>query len=753
MNDATPRPSTVTRFRPSAADLVDLAFAAVLSALAVVGFRSSFGESEELVIGLPAVVAGTLVAYVLAKMRLPMLVTAALAALAFFLLGGALALRDDAVAGIIPTPEVWTGLIDGCINGWARLLTSVPPAPPVGNLRAIPYLAGYLGALLAVLSAFAWPRAPICVVPPAVVLAVTVLFGVEEPVSLLLQGALFGGLVVAWLSLRVRRTSPALVAGGRRRALAGAAMVGVVVAGALVVGPGLPGANAHDRYLLREQIDPPFDPSQYPSPLARFRDFHGEKPIEEPLFTVDGLPPGELVRFAVMDDYDGYVWRASPPGSVVGGTYQRVGDEVPGAAEGSRATVRFEMGSLAEVDSVWIPTAGSPASIRFEGSRSEILTEEFRFNRATETAASPVALAAGDRWVVDAAFPEAPSDDRLQALPILTSAQVAAPEGITDSIANRIAEWTKGKGPFESVVAIEDALKDIGAYNDGKVIPVPAGHGLARLVPFLDAVQPQGNGEQYAAAVAFAARSIGIPARVVLEFGPFDDDGRVEVRAADARAAVEIALAGEGWVRLPDPTPPESDVPTPQVSQNEPPPRDEVQPPPPVTRPLPNTLLEERLLDREVDLDDDAGARDGLLGALVRIVGIAAIPVALLLVPALAVIVLKARRRARRRTRGSPSDRITAGWAEVLDVARDVGTPVPPTATRREWARLTTAATASGLASAADRWVFGANDATDADAESVWAGVDTVRLELVAPLSRWQRVKAAMSPTSLRALR
>lgn len=742
------------RLRPSSNDVVDLAFAAALSVLAVIGFRSAFGEHEELVIGVPAVAVGAAVGYLLGKARLGLLVSAGLAVVAFFLLGGALALRDDAFLGFVPTPEVWAGLVDGTINGWVRLLTSVPPAPPIGNLATIPYLAGFFGGLLAVSSALVWPRSPLCVVPPTVVLAVTVLFGVEEPVSLVLQGALFGALVVAWLCVRARRGAVAGSEAGARRILASIAMLGVIVVGALAIAPGLPGAGAHDRYILREQIEPPFDPSQYPSPLARFRDFHGENPIKEPLFTVEGLPAGEVVRFAVMDDYDGYVWRASPPGSSVGGSYQRVGKQIPGGADGTRATVRFTMGALAEIDSVWIPTAGSPYSIQFDGARSQTLTDEFRFNRVTETAASPVALTGGDRWTVDTAFPDAPSDERLRSLPVMTAAEVTAPDGVTSAVSDRFAKWTKGaETPFDRVVAIEDALKDIGAYNDGKVVPIPAGHGLARLVTFLEAPQPQGNGEQYAAAVAYAARSIGIPSRVVLEFGPFDDDGVVEVEAEDARAFVEIALDGEGWVRVPDPTPPESDEPTPLVSQDEPEPRDEVQPPPPVTRPLNEALLEERLLDREVTLDRSGDAGSGVLGDLVRIAAIAAVPVLLLCLPAGIVVAAKARRRSRRRHRGAASRRVAGGWAEVVDLVRDLGIPAPRTATRRELARLTSAATAPAVAGAADRWVFGDAEASESDAEAVWAGVDTVRLELLGSLSWWRRLRVAVSPTSLRAVR
>ena len=748
-------PTFVQRLQPDLDDAVDLGFAFVLSCLAVLGFRSSFGGGEELTIGVPAAIAGLVLGYVLAKARLQMLVVAGLATVAFFLLGGVLALRDEAAAGFIPTPQVWVGLIDGCINGWVRLITSVPPAPSVGNLLAIPYLAGFAGALLAVLAAYAWPRLPVCVLPPAVVLAVTVLLGVEDPVSLLLQGALFGALVVAWLSLRVRRTEPGLVAGGRRRALSGVAMLGLVAIGALFIGPSVPGASANERYILREKISPPFDPSQYPSPLARYRKYHGEEPIKEVLFTVEGVPAGEVVRFAVVDDYDGFVWRASPPGTSVGGAYQRVGDHIPGAASGEKATLRFEMGALASSDAVWIPTAGSPTSITFDGDRSEILTEEFRFNRITETAASPVPLVEGDTWSVETVFPGVEDEDRLRELPTMDSASVPAPAGQTDTISSRLAEWTAdATDPYSKVFELEEKLKDIGAYNDGDEIPVPAGHGLARLVPFLEADQPQGNGEQYAAAVAFAARSLGIPARVVVEFDPPDGEGAVEVMADDARTTVEIALAEVGWVAVGEPTPSEDDKPEQSVSNLETTTENEVQPPPPTTVPPPNSLLEDRLQDREVDFDDDTAASgSGLLRRLLRLVAIGSIPLLVVLLPVAAVLMLKRRRRRRRRLSGSPQQRIAAGWSEVIDLARDAGNPAPATSTRREWARLLPAGSVVTLAGEADRWTFGDAAPSEPDVDGVWNIVDKVRAELSDPLSRWERIRAAISLTSLRAVR
>ena len=742
--------------RPAAADLVDVAFGVTLASLGVVGFRSSFGGGEQLDVGVPAVVAGAACGYAFAKLRVHLLVSAAAGAVVFFLLGGAIALRGDAAVGVLPTPAVFEGLVDGSINGWARLLTTVPPAGHAGNLLAVPYLAGFAGGLLAVAVAIALPRWPACVLPPAAVLGVSVLLGVEDPASLLLQGAVFGAATVAWLSLRTRRIDPALVARSGRPAARGLAMLGVAVVGAFAVGPNLPGADANERFLLRDRFEPPFDPSKYPSPLARFRDFHGEDPIDEPLFSVEGLPKGAVIRFAVMDDYDGYVWRASPPGTAIGGDYLRVGERIPRAAQGERATLTFEMGALANLDSVWIPTSGSPTSITFPGGRAEALSDAFRFNRETETAASPDPLRPGDTWTVEAAFPRPPDTGRLAELPVDPSLTLAALPGASDEVAGRVAGILRSTGlesasPWERIVAVRDALRTEGGYSDGaQPAAVPAGHGLARLGQFLTGSQPVGNGEQFAAGLAFLARAMGVPARVVLEFHPEVSGGRVDVMAADTVAVVEVGLADVGWVPLGDPTPPEDQKPRPddqvsrQVEVNE------IQPPPPTTVPPGAPLLEEQQRQDGREEKEDTITPNGGGGVFLRVLAFASVPLSILVLPALAVVALKARRRRRRRTLGSPGTRIAAGWSEVVDLARDTGAAVPPRATRREVARFLAAEGAERLAAEADHHVFGRAEPTDDDAEAVWLSVEAVRDQLTAPLRPGDRLRAAVALTSLR---
>jgi hypothetical protein len=587
--------------------------------------------------------------------------------------------------------------------------------------------------------------------------------------SLLLQGAVFGAVTVAWVAARSDGSlGPAEATRRPSRLAGGAAMLAVAVVGAFVVGPLLPMADANPRYVLRDRVTAPFDPSQYPSPLGRFRTYHGPNPTKEALFTVQGLPQGQVVRFAVMDMYDGYVWRASPPGPGIGGTYRRVGDQIEGAEDGPAATVTFTMGALANGGSVWVPTAGSPTAISFSGPSADRLTDAFRFNRATETAASSkAALAAGDTWEVQANFPPAPTPDDLrtyQQLAVGVSPlvdELAAPAALIA----QVAEWTRGKtSPYDRVEAISQKLKTIGGYSDGKTgeTPSTSGHYLSRIVgTFLlgptqkpDPEQPVGNGEQFAAAVAYLAQTLEIPARVVLEFTVPGDamTAPVDVHAADARAVVEIALDKVGWVAVPDPTPPESQKPTPQAQlPPEPQSNDVVQPPPTTIVPPPERPSEQSGADRDAEEPGaETGQTTGVAGVVARVVGFGSIPLVLLVGPVAIVVWLKARRRRRRRSQGGPSARLAGAWQEVVDLARDLGSAVPSPATRREIARFAALDGAPMLADEIDAAVFGSVEPDLATAETVWASVDGIRYRTLHARSRIGRLRVAANLTSLR---
>jgi hypothetical protein len=123
--------------------------------------------------------------------------------------------------------------------------------------------------------------------------------------------------------------------------------------------------------------------------------------------------------------------------------------------------------------------------------------------------------------------------------------------------------------------------------------------------------------------------------------------------------------------------------------------------------------------------------------------GVAAtVVLALLLVPLGKVL-----RRARRRRTSSWSEIYVNGWQEVLDTARDRGTPVPDA-----WSRVAQASSLGAgldLARRADSAVFAPTPPPSRDGEEFWDGCQELRRSLAAEMGTRRRLRAQFSPASL----
>lgn len=745
------RPSLVERLRPQPGELTDVVFAAVLAALGVVGFRTVFAGGEELVVGLPAVVLGAAVGYGLRKVRPPILLGAALATALFVVLSGPVALRHRAAGGLLPSPSAVTGLADGVVNGWIRLLTTLPPAGRSGDLLAIPYLCGFAGACVAVVLALAYPRRAWCVLPPTLVLALSVLMGTKRPASLLLQGVVFAAVTIAWVSVREHRVrTGGETSVSRSRLAAGAALLAVSALGGVVVGPRLPGAAPEDRYVLREDVKPPFDPLTEPSPLAGYRNYTDQEVRDDRIATFSGLPLGAHVRIATMDRYSGTEWDATGDGSVLAGEYLRVGAAIPSEGLGDPATVTVE---LHKPDGVWVPLAGDVTSLEFLGDRAEQLDDDVRVSIETDTAAVPDELRAGDRYRFTAEFSTLPDRTVLIGAPIDERFTGGPEPEVPPEFVSRGAEWARDQpAGYAEVLAIATGLQTEGAYTDGgeEANPVsPPGHGLRRLLDFIELDQPFGNGEQFAAAHGLLAQSRGVPVRVVMGFVNEKGGERVTFTGGDIEAWIEVPVEGYGWVPI-DGTPPEDQLPDPLKQPRSKTDNPEPQPPPPTTIPPPTSIPDE--LDPEVPEDEEKEetADEGLPGWVVVLAIVVGGPIVVLGTVALLIVAIKARRRAVRRRRGPPGRRVDRSFVELVDYARDVGAPVPARTSRHDVGVLVGTDAARDLAGRADAAAFGAVALVDEDADRAWADAEEAREELAADLSRRDRLRAAVNPTSLR---
>lgn len=747
--------------------IIDAVAVLALTSLALIGFRSAFGGSSFMVVGVAGTALGIAVAYGIARLKLPGLFALGAASVIFLAVGSALVVRDQTFFGVLPKPAAFTGLVDGLVSGWRRLLTTLPPSGSLGNLLAVPYVCGFVAGLGAMLLAMRTRWLGALLVLPGVVLALSVLFGTREPYSIVLQGAVFAAVAIAWLGLRRNRERRQYLQASGRKRFTGAALMLIVIASAgFVLGPHLPLAQANSRYVLRTNTEPPFDLRLYGSPLNGFDKYLIGPLKKEVLFSVTGLPAERavnpkdeavnLVRLAVMDDYDGVVWRVSPKSSTQGGRFIRVGKSVPTSATGAKATLNVTIGAL---PGIWLPDQGTVVGIEWmgSGSRPKQLSDIFRLSTVTSTGAVPTARgwANGDSYRVSVVDATEPTDTELDGKGIDKSSQVDLSVRLPDEIATLAATITKGKAtPIAQARALNDYLLN-GYYTAGDAAAGDAqnapGHSLARIDDFLKDDRPVGNAEQYAAAMALMARSLGLPSRVVMGFRI--KAGQVDVTGADVDAWVEIGFADGQW-RTFDPTP-RGNKEAPQSSKKKQQPLFQSQnvPPPQVVPPTPDLTTRQGKNGKAVTPKKDdkkSTGGDSSLGVIL-VGGIASGTLALIIgIPMALILLLKRRRSRRRRQAERASSRIAGGWQEYVDAARDIGLPVPPKATRREVAMMIGAAPGSVLAQQADWAVFGQEEPSDELVDEYWRSVTAAQLNLRSSLSMWGRLRARLSLTSLR---
>ena len=807
--------------------LVDAAAICVLGALALFGFSTTYGGSRYLVAGVVGLLLGAGVSLWGARRGRSAAVVASAGIATFFLFGSIVALPNPELGGLVPTPANLVDLADGAVQGWKRLITMQPPVGSGWNLLVVPYLCGLTCSLIGVSVALRSRRPMWAALPPCLLLVLSILLGTEQPASTLLQGGLFAVVLVAWWShvhRERRRVDVGSSVGGRWwSALAVLVLAGV---GAMLLGPVTPGAESHDRVVLRDHTEPPFDPADHPSPLNGYRRFTngpyfageseaGKAPVgpaatgwrTTELFRVSGLPSDQRLRLATLDAYDGSVFDVAP-GSSSSGHFEHVGSVLPASpSEDGRATseetVTIEVlqgDDHGAYQDIWLPMPERAQSITFDAGSEQRLLElqsELHLNPATGTAAMAGRLLPGDRYEVVADVPAfRPDEETLAAWRAAGSGKgTAASQYPIEAVQSQASQFVSGTlcpdssgdgaadapagsttSAYERAEAIAAELVRCGAFSDGNGIGDESrpGHSVWRLDGMLatdgggrtEAAGLIGNGEQYGALAALVADALSVPSRVVMGFRSLDeseawreahgvsakavdDEGDRLLTGSDVTAWIEVELESVGWVPVWDVVPdqikpilrPEPDPPTPQ---NQPP------PPPPSIPPSDEEVADADRSDRR-DTTEDGGFI--LPGWVLRAAGAVLLPV--LVIGAVTGLIswLKSRRRERRRTRGTSDERIAGGWDEVIDLAADLGNPVPALATRHEQANFVADEHVVTLAGRADALVFGPTDIASNLVEQYWHEVDAARSSMTSNVSRFGRWKALVNLASFRPAR
>lgn len=765
----------------------DVAVHTLLGLIGIVGLATSFHELGWLLAGVGGLLVGSVAALAARALRLGALPTVGLAFVAYLLFGSALAVPEQAIGRMIPTSTSIASLGIGAVWGWADLVTLRPPVRLPDYVTVIPYLAAWLVGVVGTTLATRWlprrrtaPRAALLLIGPALLYLASILLGTEQPYHPGVRGVIFAVVALMWLGWRhstvehstvqrvavERRGGDGLSAHGHgmlRRRVTGIALVagaagaiGAVTGAALTPPPST-------RFVLRDQIVPPFQPLEFSSPLAGFRQY-SKLEVDATLFTVTGLKPDELLRLSTMDSYDGHLWTVA--GSTIAsdgsGSFALVGDAYPSPPLATSGGTQKISVTVRGYRDVWIPSVGYPTSLTLPGASRERLTG-LRYNAATGSAVILDGLRRGQTVTETAELQKTDYDDAsLRDVP--TAHMTRGPvDDIPDIVAAKATEYAGDTGsPIEQLRNIEQTLHTRGFLSHGTAsdaVASLAGHGADRMEALFSGSVMVGDAEQYASAMALMARSLGYPARVVMGFAPTvsDEDaaaGRaVKVTGHDVTAWVEVPFQGIGWIPF-QPTPTQTDVPQDQVPEPQTEPRPQVRQPP-------RTQNDENDLVTDVSIDDSEKKTDQpfeLPGWVVPVSLGAGIPAALIFMPLLVVAALKRRRARRRRAAPRATDAAAGAWDELLDRVDELGIAPPPLTTRGRTAaalapRLPAPTTGPGavlpgpgalalLARRTDDAVFSGRELDDAEVDAAWSAmIATVESTRVAS-PRWRRVLA-----------
>jgi transglutaminase-like putative cysteine protease len=254
--------------------------------------------------------------------------------------------------------------------------------------------------------------------------------------------------------------------------------------------------------------------------------------------------------------------------------------------------------------------------------------------------------------------------------------------GNRPSVITRIAEQVTAGATtnYDRMVLLQTWFRNTGGFSYS--LEPASGSGISQLVRFLT-TDKVGYCEQFAAAMAVMARTLGVPARVAVGFlGPKKlEDGSYRYTSDDLHAWPEIYFSGSGWIRF---------EPTPASRTGQPPawttgvaqrPRTAA----PSAGATPSELPTPTPGDPTAGRTANRSSGDGST----TLAWIAVLALALLILALPRVVRTRQRRRRlddhRLGPRGGDPRRLAEGaWAELLATARDHGVALPVRRSVRE---------------------------------------------------------------------
>ncbi len=633
---------------------------------------------------------------------------------------GGLVVTALAAGGRVPAD-----VYEGVVGGSGDLLSVSWPAPlDAGLFVVVAMLVGAASIVTAELAAAGRWRLTMLAPSAGLGLVLGALGAPAGRPAILGVGAwIAAALVVLFTSETVteRRRRP----GGTAFVAAGAMLAGtVVVAGSFAV---LPAWSARDR------LDPRSGRAISAEDLFGYESLAGvavERATEPavPVARLSGASSAYWRLFA-LDRFDGVEWGIGP-------TFRRVGRRLgpPAVAVDPAQSVVVTVEPLGR-SLTWLPIAGTPTLLDHGASadrdRSMLLLEpDVAVGGRVSATMSPIVL---DDSLLGGPDVGDPADE-------VSAAFRSTAEQL---IASATTSGAPGDGLYGALRALEVALRT--TYRINRDSPVSTSVGSLKAV--LESSR-QGAEEQYVAAFALMARSLGASARVAVGYRP--PPTSTTLTSADAHAWPEVWFGGVGWVPF-DPVPSAEAVDAPVPAR---PIGDET----PAVLPDPAVVAgEEPAVVRPAPQVATPGRRPNSVNWL-ALAGVSVVIVVGGAVLAAAASVLAKRRRRHRRlgAAGAP-DRVVGAWAEATDALVDHGASFHRWQTNADIAAeagrlidaegVAAATSLAGLATAAAHAQVEPDDLTVALASRLMAQVDD---SLRAGRRRLDRFRARITLRSFR---